>query len=130
MVEPTPEEIQRRDAVMAAIIDDIRVGRPIRLTRPDLGAPATQSRFALIDVAREAGPYAGHLGKFLYQFEGEDDLLHLFVVRADGGPLDVEEARRVVRFLLPNVSPGLVWLKPGSVSQHFFLGHDVLLDGF
>ncbi|HRF59595.1 MAG TPA: hypothetical protein PLH94_06720 [Fimbriimonadaceae bacterium] len=130
MIQPTPEAIERRDAVINAVLGSIRAGTPIRLTRPLLDASPSQPRFALLDVAREPGPYAGAVGEFLYQFEGEEDLLHLFIVREDGAELSVDEARQVVSFLLPTVSPGLVWLKPGSVSQHFFLGHDVLVGGF
>jgi hypothetical protein len=49
------------------------------------------------------------------------------VVRADRQPITPEEARTVAAVLLKGVSGALVWIKPGTYSQHFYLGHDDLL---
>jgi hypothetical protein len=67
------------------------------------------------------------VGDFRYQFEGEEDLLHLFVTRLDGSPIDSADGLAVAQFLMPTVPPALVWHKPGEFSQHFYVGHDDLL---
>ena len=87
----------------------------------------TASESALLTVGAEPNPYCGTLGPFRYQFEGEEDLLHLIVTRCDGEPLTPEEGQTVAGFVLEGVPPGLVWFRPGDRSQHFFVGHDELL---
>ncbi|MBV6459158.1 MAG: hypothetical protein HONBIEJF_02301 [Fimbriimonadaceae bacterium] len=69
----------------------------------------------------------GELKGFRYSFEGEDDLLHLSIARADGSALTVEEAQTVVAELLPGMPAALIWLKPGQLSHHFYMGHDDLV---
>ena len=71
--------------------------------------------------------FAGEVAEYTYSFEGEDDLLHVAISRKDRQPLAVEEAQEVMHFLLPNIAPGLIWIKPGTKEQHFYLGHDELL---
>lgn len=85
------------------------------------------SDYALQAITQEANPFGGGIGPYRYQFEGEDDLLHVFIVRADAHSLTPQEARSVFEQLLPDLPPALVWLKPGTVSQHFYFGHDELL---
>ncbi|MBI1755715.1 MAG: hypothetical protein HYR64_01235 [Fimbriimonas ginsengisoli] len=76
----------------------------------------------------EPNAFGGLVGPYRYQFEGEDDLLHLIVVRRDLGALEPEEGQSVAAFLLEGVPQSLIWLKPARLSQHFYLGHDVLLE--
>lgn len=109
-VQASPDEIAARNAVMSAVIDAIRTGEVIRLP-----GPGEESRFA------------GSVGEFRYRFEGEEDLLHLSVERADGGPCSSESGLGVAHFLMPDLPAGLSWFKPGEYSQHLYFGHDDLL---
>ena len=126
MLEPTPDELSQRDRVVQSVLEAIRRDERIKLPPfdPEVSIP---SGFALQTVGIEPNAFAGTVGPFRYQFEGEDDLLHVFVVRLDGERLSPEEAQRVMRFLLPDLPSALVWLKPGQLSQHFYFGHDELL---
>jgi len=121
------EEERRRDEVLARVVDLVRRGQAVKLPLRD--GPSPPSDFALLSICRDGNPFSGYVGDYLYQFEGEDDLLHLFVVRRSGLPLSVEEAQHVVSFAIPHVPPALIWLKPGTVSQHFYFSHDLLLEG-
>jgi hypothetical protein len=76
----------------------------------------------------EPNAYGGSVGEYRYQFEGEDDLLHLYIVRQSGDDVAVEEAQAVTEFLLPGIPKALIWFHPGVKSHHFFLGHDLLLE--
>lgn len=105
---PTPLEIKRRDEVLDQMRQLVREGRAIPLDR------AAGSAFS------------GSVGRYRYLFEGEEDLLHLSVRRADGGPMEARETQAVARFLLPGVPEALIWLRPGPAEHHFFLGHDLL----
>lgn len=87
----------------------------------------TGSEVALMRAGEEPNPYGGTIGEFRYQFEGEDDLLHLMVVRQNYEPLTPEEGQVVAAFLLPELLPALIWLKPGTLTQNFYFGHDELL---
>ena len=69
--------------------------RPFRPSIPPSRGPATASPSST--WALEPNDFAGTLGPFRYQFEGEEDLLHLMVT-ADGAPLSVADAQRVVAF--------------------------------
>lgn len=127
---PKPESLsgqdeRRRNEVMERVLDYIRRDETIRLPRKDRRTSAAVPRFALHTI--EENDFSGSFGAFDYQFEGEDDLLHLIVVRKDGQPLTPQEGRKVVDFLMPGVSPAVIWLRPGEFSQHFYLGHDELL---
>ena len=126
MLEPTSDEIATRDRVIASVLEAIRRDERIKLPPFD-PAISVRSEIALQTVGIEPNPYCGIVGPYRYQFEGEDDLLHVFVVRADGSELTPAQGQAVVKFLLPDLPSALVWLKPGSLSQHFYFGHDELL---
>jgi hypothetical protein len=72
--------------------------------------------------------FAAEFGEYGYRFEGEDDLLHLIVTRPDGGRLSPEEGQSVAAFVLEGIPPAMVWIKPGEFSQHFYMGHELLLE--
>lgn len=117
VLSPTTEECARRDRVIEAIREHIRNGQTIRLPAFDRAAPSP---------SLEPNEFDGTVGDFRYQFEGEEDLLHIIVVRSDGSPVAPEAGLAVARFLMPDIPPALVWLKPGEYSHHLYLGHDDL----
>lgn len=125
MLKATAPEIAQRDAVVAAVLEAIRGDVRIALPafQPEFSVPSER---ALLTVGLEPNPYGGTVGSFRYQFEGEDDLLHVFVVRTDGSPLTVAEGQGVLEFLLPDLPAALCWVKPGEFSQHFYFGHEEL----
>lgn len=127
MINPTDQEKARRADVMGEILACIRSSVMIKLPDfdPALSRPAEK---ALLTVGQSPNPFCGTIGPYRYQFEGEEDLLHLIVTRIDEEPLTVQEAQEAAGFLLNGVSPSLIWLKPGEYSQHFYLGHDELTD--
>ena len=111
------DEIQARQ-VMVAVRETVRSGVKIMLP------PRLDSSEPPVFVEN---PFGGQFGDYRYQFEGEEDLLHLLVVRIDGAPISAEEARIVAGALFEGVASALIWLKPGHYSQHFYVGHDDLL---
>jgi hypothetical protein len=123
----SPEERQNRDDVMRLILRQVRENRTIKLPDfdPAMGNPGGHP-FALIGI--EENPFSGTVGPYRYQFEGEEDLLHLMVTRRDTGALTPHEGQQVAGFVLQGLPPALIWLKPGERSQHFYFGHDELLD--
>jgi hypothetical protein len=123
--EPTASERLRRNEVMARILDFIDRDEKILLPPFDPKSQMRSADFALLAI--EENGFSGSIGPFRYQFEGEDDLLHLAIFRTNGGALGVDEARRVASFLLPEIPSALIWLRPGKLSQHFYVGHDELL---
>jgi hypothetical protein len=122
---PNEAEELRRNEVLTLILAYIRDNRTIKLPEFSGGGTGTSADYALL--ALEPNEFSGTVGDYRYQFEGEDDLLHLAVMRNDRQALSVEEARTVVSFLLPTVPAALIWLRPGTLSQHFYVGHDELL---
>ncbi len=126
-LEPTASELSRRDAVMTAILAAIRENRTIKLPPFDASLSRPSDQVALQSIGLEPNAFSGTVGPFRYQFEGEEDLLHVIVVPQDSGPIRPEDARLVVEFLMPKLSPALIWLKPGEFTQHFYFGHDELL---
>ena len=116
MLEPTAEEIIRRDEVLAAIVVAVDCNQTIRL-------PA----FSHASMPIAPNPYGGAVGRYRYQFEGEDDLLHLSVTCDDSSALSAEEGQVVAALLMPGMPPGLIWIRPGEFSQHFYCGHDDLV---
>jgi len=126
-VSPSSEEIARRVQVMTAILACVRENRTIKLPAFDPTLSRPSDRFALLSVGLEENEFSGTAGEFRYQFEGEEDLLHLIITRHDSQPLSVEEGQAVAGFLLEGVPPALIWLRPGEYSQHFYLGHDDLI---
>ena len=125
---PTPAEAVQRSQVIENLLDYIREDRRILLPQFDPSKSKPSEQFALQSVGIEANSFGGIVGDYRYQFEGEEDLLHLFVTRVDGGRLAPEDAQPVVTFLLPDLPQALLWLKPGEFSQHFYFGHDELLN--
>jgi hypothetical protein len=124
-MNPSAEEIALRRSVMTAILAAIQEDRRIFLPPfdPSFSLP---SHIALQSVGIEPNPYGGTVGNYRYQFEGEEDLLHLIVSRLDGAPLAPAEGQTVAGFLLQGVPSALIWLKPGELTQHFYVGHDEL----
>lgn len=125
---PTGEDAARRDEVVTALLAAIRNGETVKLPPFDPTLSQPEEHAALLAVGSEPNPYGGHAGPYRYQLEGEDDLLHLIVSRLDGGEIEMAEAQEVASFLWPQVPQGLIWAKPGTLSHHFYIGHDVLLE--
>ncbi len=126
MLTSTPDEKSRRDAVAQALLDAIARDEVVHLPDFDRQAGESPAEFALHTIGCEPNPYGGAVGVYRYQFEGEEDLLHLIVTRLDGGALTPEEGQGVAGFVLRGIPEGLIWFKPGERSQHFFVGHDLL----
>ncbi|MBS1707862.1 MAG: hypothetical protein JSS65_03970 [Armatimonadetes bacterium] len=126
---PTADDAARRDTVVAALLAAIREGRTVHLPEFDPAYSQPEEHAALVRVGSEPNPYGGEAAGFRYQLEGEDDLLHLIVSRLDGLSPSVEDGQAVAAFVWPGVPPGLVWIRPGDYSHHFYVGHDVLLEG-
>lgn len=112
---------------MRLILERIREDRTIKLPVFDPAISRPSDRFALLSVGLEPNEFGGTVGHYRYQFEGEEDLLHLIVTVEDEGRVTAEEGQAVCGFLLQGVSPALIWLRPGKFSQHFYVGHDELL---
>ncbi len=127
LLKPSPEEAARRDRVMRQILRDIRESRTIKLPDFDVTLSRPSDQFALTNIGAEPNDYSGVIGDYRYQFEGEEDLLHLIITRTDATPLVVETAQQVVSCVLNGVPPALIWLRPGTFSQHFYFGHDDLI---
>lgn len=99
-----PEPIQR---VLNALLEDIQAGVPIRLDN--------------------AERYRVELDGYIIQFEGEDDLLHCSVVRADGDLVALDAAHKIVEPFFGVMPKGIVWFKPAEHSVHYYVGHDHFL---
>lgn len=127
LFQPSPEETQRRDAIMDALLRATEAGTTIKLPAYDPEVSIAAEEFAATTVGIEPNPYGGTVGDLRYQFEGEEDLLHLIVTRLDNGPIRVEEGQAMGDFLFTGVPKSLFWFRPGTVSQHFYIGHDHLL---
>lgn len=123
----SPEETAQRDAVFGALVDAVQRGARVVLPAFDPSTSVPADQFALTSVGAEPNTFGGTVGPFRYQFEGEEDLLHLIVTRLDGKELTAEEGQTVALFLMPQVPPSMLWLKPGQQSQHFYLAHDLLV---
>lgn len=122
------EEQAQRDAIMRRVLEFISADQRIKLPDFDASRARPSDRFALVSVGLEPNPFGGKVDRFRYQFEGEEDLLHLIVTAEDGGEISVREGQEVTDFVLAGVPKALMWFKPGEVSQHFYVGHDVLID--
>lgn len=125
-MSPTPEEQARRDEIARRVLRYIAEDRRIALPPFDRTTARPSDRFALVNVGLESNDFGGQIGAFRYQFEGEEDLLHL-IVTAEGGSVSVAQGQAVASFVLRGVPPALIWLKPGELSQHFYVGHDDLV---
>jgi hypothetical protein len=122
-LKPTEVERARRDEVMDHTLRSIRDNT--RIVLPPFQGGEAGSDFALHRIPRN--DFSGTVGDYRYQLEGEDDLLHLIVLRSDEKELSVQDGRQVATFVFPNIPAAVIWLKPGQFSQHFYLGHDELL---
>lgn len=123
-----PEGAQaRRNEVILAIIEATDASQTIKLPPFDPDRSVAADGIAGSTVGIEPNPYGGVLGDFRYQFEGEEDLLHLIITRRNGGELSIEEGQWVADFLLSGVPKALIWFKHGTITQHFYLGHDDLV---
>lgn len=128
-MNPTIEERNRRSEVMRALLQAIDLSQTIKL--PDFDPKNSVSGVvALQHVGFEPNRYSGSYGNLHYQFEGEEDLLHLIVSHCEGLPVSPLEAQLVATFLLEGIPEGLFWFKPGQYTQHFYIGHDVLPEYF
>ncbi len=125
-MSPTQAEQERRDEIARRVLQHIAEGRRIALPAFDPATARPNDRFALVNVGLEPNEFAGTLGGLRYQFEGEEDLLHL-IVTSEGEAVTLAEGQRVAAFVLRGVPPALIWLKPGELSQHFYVGHDDLV---
>jgi hypothetical protein len=122
----TEAERARRNEVMGRVMAYIAEDRRIALPAFDPNVARPNDRFALVSVGLEPNDFGGKVDRFRYQFEGEEDLLHL-IVTAETGDVTVAEGQQVAGFVLQGVPPALIWLKPGELSQHFYVGHDDLV---
>lgn len=126
-LKASPDEIRRRSEVVDALLKAIESGTTIKLPPFDRDQDRPSDTYAMLTVGETPNPFGGTLGDYRYQFEGEDDLLHLMVTRVDRGELTPEEGRGVAEWLFQGVPPALIWFKPGQLSQHFYVGHDDLV---
>ena len=126
-LKPSPEEASRRDQVMRQILTDIKESRTIKLPVFDRTLSRPSDQYALTNIGVEPNDYSGGIGDYRYQFEGEEDLLHLIITRKNSDPLTVDTAQQVASFVLQGVPSALIWLRPGTFSQHFYFGHDDLI---
>ncbi|MBX3097217.1 MAG: hypothetical protein KF812_10175 [Fimbriimonadaceae bacterium] len=123
---PTESEQSVRDALASRLLLAITNSETIYLPPYD-PTLATAGESALVTVGIEPNPWGGTVGNFRYQLEGEEDLLHLIIVRLDGRSVTPSEGRTVAQFVWDGVPPALVWHKPGILTQHFYVGHDDLV---
>lgn len=128
LLNPSHQEQNRRDEVIATILECIKSNQTIYLPDFDPTISRPSDQYALTSVGIEPNSYGGTIGEYRYQFEGEEDLLHLIIVRLDGELVEPSESQAVVSFLYPGVPTAMMWYKAGTVSHHFYLGHDVLLE--
>ncbi len=126
-LQPTVEEQARRNEVMQRILEFVEVNRTIKLPPFDRTLSRPSDHYALISVGLENNEFSGGVGEFRYQFEGEEDLLHLIITHKEGETLTPESGQAVAAFVLKGVPTALIWLKPGQYSQHFYFGHDDLI---
>lgn len=112
---------------MRRILDHIQHDQRVTLPPFDASLSRPSDKFALISIGLEPNDFSGSLGSFRYQFEGEEDLLHLIVTRDDQGTFTAEEAQQVAGFVLKGVPTALIWLRPGEFSHHFYFGHEDLM---
>jgi len=116
--------IERRNQVIASLLEAIADNRTIKLPAfdPDLPQNPLANTVALIGL--EPNDFCGTVGEMRYQFEGEEDLLHMIVTRIDGQRLSPKEAQQVAALLYDGIPVALIRLHPGEFSQHFYIGHD------
>ncbi|WKZ81350.1 MAG: hypothetical protein QY327_05465 [Fimbriimonadaceae bacterium] len=123
------EACRERERVWSALAAYIEENRKVPFPRPPDDSPR-----ASFDPTRGfpspgalTGPFGGVIGEYRFVFEGEDDLLHLLLMRTDGAALERESALEVAEFLTEGVPKSLKWLRLGPTSLSLYLGHDLLL---
>ncbi len=112
---------------MRLILDCVNQNQTIKLPKFDPTLSRPSDKFALVSIGLEDNDFCGPVGPYRYQFEGEEDLLHLIVTREDQEEISAQEGQSVAGFVLRGMPPGLIWLRPGEYSQHFYFGHDELI---
>ncbi|MBN8689959.1 MAG: hypothetical protein J0L72_04095 [Armatimonadetes bacterium] len=117
-------EIERRNQVISSLLEAIADNRTIKLPQFDPSLPQSPLANTVALIGLEPNDYCGHFGEMRYQFEGEEDLLHLIVTRIDGDKLSPKEAQEVAALLFDGIPVALIRLHPGVFSQHFYIGHD------
>lgn len=113
---------------MTRILEDVRENRVVKLPPFDASLERPDDRYALLSVGIEHNDYGGRVGTFRYQFEGEEDLLHLIITHVEGEAVTPHEGQQVAGFVLQGMPTAMIWLRPGTYSQHFYFGHDELLN--
>jgi hypothetical protein len=126
MITASSSDEAHRVQVLTSILDHVARGQTIRLPEWDRSVPVASTDYALLNVGLEPNQFGGFCGEMRYQFEGEDDLLHLMICRRDGEAMDVRSAQETASWLLRGVPTGLYWVKHASRSSHFYVGHDIL----
>lgn len=122
----SPENRAKIKKVIDSLLDAISTNTTVLLPPYD-PTQSVSGHVALQSVGCETNPYGATVGDFRFQFEGEEDLLHLFITRTDGNEISPEQGQQVVQAVIPQLPPGLIWFKPGRLTQHFYFGHDDLL---
>jgi len=128
IISPTESEAARRKEVMERILECVKQNVTIKLPIFDPSLDRPSDDYALLSIGLEPNQFSGTVGEFRYQFEGEEDLLHLIVTRDDMGELDAKAGQEVAEFVLNGMPQALVWMRQGERSQHFYFGHDELLN--
>lgn len=124
MLLPNGRETEIRNTIVQRVIDFTERNEKILLP-PFLGATqSSQTPSSFSSVGLEPNDFGSTVGDYRYQFEGEEDLLHLIVTRIDHLELAAEDGQAVMGFLLNGVPLAMIWIRPGRFSQHFFVGHD------
>ena len=127
LISPSTEEGARRNEVMKRILDFVVANKTIKLPEFDSSLSRPDDRFALLSLGLEPNDFSGTVAEYRYQFEGEEDLLHLMVTHIDGTPINTRDAQAVASFVLHGLPTALIWLRSGQFSQHFYFGHDDLI---
>ena len=125
--QPTEQESKRKQLVLGKILEHIESSTTIRLPDFSPDRPSESKDLAMFAVAMEPNEFNGSRGEFQYQFEGEDDLLHLMVLKKNGEAFPPETAQIIAAWLFEGIPPALIWIKPGVRSHHFYVGHDELI---
>lgn len=124
MLHPSGCEIEIRNTIVQLVIDFTERNEKIMLPPFSGAVQQSQAPSSFSSVGLEPNDFGSTVGDYRYQFEGEEDLLHLIVTRVDHCELTPEEGQSVMGFLLNGVPLAMVWIRPGRFSQHFFVGHD------
>lgn len=124
-----PESCGERARVWSALVGYLEDDRKVPFPRPPSDPPGAtfDPRRGFPSPGVLTGPFGGVIEGHRFVFEGEDDLLHLILMRTDGAPLEREPALEVAEFLTEGVPKSMKWLRLGPTSLSLYLGHDLLL---